>query len=105
MALKGLLRGSGAEVPHVHDVGGALRRNAGRLPEPAAAEMDFLVSASRRLREEREIALDGDEQTGTEPQALFSRADAGQALGTAGRVLDLCRGPGEDGSSSTPPAP
>ncbi len=105
MARKGLLRGSGVEVPHVHDVSGALRRNVERLPEPAAAEMDFLVSASRRLREEREIAFYGDEETGTEPEALFSRADADQALSTARRVLDLCRASGEGGSSSTPPAP
>jgi HEPN domain-containing protein len=89
MALKALLRASGAEVPHVHDVGEALRRSAVRLPDVATAELDFLVAASRQLREEREIAFYGDEEAGTDPETLFSRSDADEAL-HARRVLDLC---------------
>lgn len=93
MALKSLLRSAGAEVPKVHDVSGALRRNADRLPATAATEIDFLVSASRRLREEREIAFYGDEETTTGAETLFSESDAEDALGTARRVLAVCTGP------------
>jgi len=90
LALKSVLRAAGAEVPKVHDVSGALRRNAGRLPAHLAREIDTLVSASRRLREERELAFYGDEETDTEAESLFSRADADEALETARRVLHLC---------------
>jgi hypothetical protein len=90
LALKGVLRAAGAEIPKVHDVSGALRRNAGRLPPIVAAEIDALVSASRRLREERELAFYGDEDTDTEAEALFSRDDAADALATARHVVDLC---------------
>jgi len=92
LALKGLLRAVGAEVPRVHDVSGALRRNLDRLPVAVAAEIDTLVSASRRLREERELAFYGDEETDTEAEALFSRADADEALQTARHVIALCGG-------------
>ena len=78
-ALKGALREAGVEVPKVHEVSGALRRNTRRLPAHLAAEIDLLVSASRRLREERELAFYGDEET--EAEALFSREDAEDALG------------------------
>ena len=59
LALKGILRGAGAEIPKTHDVSGALRRNVHRLPPEIAADIDLLVSASRRLREERELAFYG----------------------------------------------
>ena len=89
-ALKGALREAGVEVPKVHDVSGALRRNTRRLPAHLAAEIDLLVSASRRLREERELAFYGDEETETEAEALFSREDAEDALRTTRRVVELC---------------
>lgn len=90
LALKGALRAVGLEVPKVHDVSAALLRNVDRLPGHLAAAIDDLVSASRRLREEREIAFYGDEETETEAEALFSRADAEDALRSARLVLDLC---------------
>lgn len=87
LALKALLRAAGAEVPKVHDVSGALRQNVDRLPPAVAAEIDTLVSASRRLREERELAFYGDEETETE--ALYARGDAEEALTLARRVMGL----------------
>lgn len=90
LALKGVLRAAGTEIPKVHDVSGALRRNVDRLPPAVAAEIDTLVSTSRRLREERELAFYGDEATDTEAEALFSQQDADEALRTARHVLDLC---------------
>lgn len=90
IALKGALRATGAEIPKVHDVSGALRRNVGRLPAEVAAQIDTLVSASRRLREERELAFYGDEEAGTDAEELFSEPDANEALGLARTVLMLC---------------
>ena len=90
LALKGILRSIGAEVPKVHDVSGALRRNADRLPARLAAAIDTLVSTSRHLREEREVAFYGDEETDTDAESLFSRADADDALAKARAVLKLC---------------
>jgi len=90
LALKGTLREAGVEVPKIHDVSGALRRHVDRLPSHLAVEIDALVSASRRLREERELAFYGDEETETEAEALFSRVDADDALTTARRVVELC---------------
>jgi len=92
LALKGILRAAGAEIPKVHDVSGALRRNAERLPAAVAADIDTLVSASRRLREERELAFYGDEETETGAEALFSQGDADEALGLARMVIELCTG-------------
>jgi hypothetical protein len=77
-------------VPKVHDVSGALRRNVGRLPPKLAAAIDTLVSTSRHLREEREVAFYGDEETDTDAESLFSRADADDALAKARTVLKLC---------------
>lgn len=90
LALKGALRAAGVEIPKIHDVSGALRHNVHRLPAAIAAEVDTLVSASRRLREERELAFYGDEETDTEAEALFTQADADDALGTARHVVALC---------------
>lgn len=90
LALKGALREAGVEVPKIHDVSGVLRSNLHRLPSHLTAEIDALVSASRRLREERELAFYGDEESGTDAEALFSRADADDALRTARHVVELC---------------
>ncbi len=89
LALKALLRAAAVEVPKVHDVSGSLRRNLDRLPAAAVADIDVLVSASRRLREERELAFYGDEETDTEAEALYARSDAEEALGLARRVLTI----------------
>jgi HEPN domain-containing protein len=84
-----VLRAAGVEVPKVYDVSGPLRRHVDRLPPAVAAEIDTLVSVSRRLREERELAFYGDEETDTEAEALYARGDAEEALALARRVLTL----------------
>ena len=96
LALKGVLRGAGVEVPKIHDVGDTLRDHVHRLPSQIGAEIDAVVSTSRRLREERELAFYGDEETGTEAETLFSRADADDALRAARHILELCRSPKAD---------
>jgi len=70
--LKRLLHAAGAEIRKVYDVSGALRRNLDRLAREVGAEIDTLVSASRRLREERELAFYGDEETDTEAERCCS---------------------------------
>lgn len=95
-----ILRGAGAEIPKTHDVSGALRRNVHRLPPAIAADIDTLLSASRRLREERELAFYGDEETDTDADALFSKADADDALGLARHVVGLCLAAIDQGPTS-----
>ena len=51
--------------------------------------IERLVSVSRRLRQEREISFDGNEELGAPPERLYSADDAGQALGDARFVIDL----------------
>lgn len=90
LALKGALREAGVEVPKVHDVSEALRQNADRLPPNLSSEIDLLTSASRKLREEREAAFYGDEDSGMTAEALYAREDADEALDLARRVVGLC---------------
>ncbi len=89
LALKGVLREAGVEVPKVHDVSGALRRNLDRLPPHLAAEIDTLVSASRRLREERELAFYGAEDL--TPSSFYRQSDAVIARDRAREVVAVVR--------------
>ena len=91
-ALKAVLRASGIEVPHVHDVGIFLVEHTERLPVAMRSHLDRVVSVSRRLRQEREVSFYGDEEVGAPPERLYSAADAEDALGDARFVLDLCEG-------------
>jgi HEPN domain-containing protein len=51
--------------------------------------MDELISISRSLRKERELAMYGDEESGVPPEELYTRIDAEYALNSARKVLDL----------------
>lgn len=88
MALKAALRLVGLEVPKVHDVGFFLRENRAMFPKWFDEHIDQLARASRGLRKDREASIYGDESLGLPPQALFSRADADQALQEAVYVLE-----------------
>jgi HEPN domain-containing protein len=90
LALKALLRASGIEVPHVHDVGVFLLDYERRLPPAAVPHLDRLVSVSRRLRQEREISFYGDEETGAPPDRLYTASDGDDALREARFVVELC---------------
>jgi len=90
LALKGLLRGAGLEVPHVHDVSAFLVEHSGRLPAVLLPHLDRLVSVSRRLRREREVSFYGDEESGAAPDRLYTGGDAEQAVGDARLVVELC---------------
>jgi HEPN domain-containing protein len=95
LALKGLLRRSGIEVPRVHDVSGVLRDKQSVLGEAVLLHLDRIVSISRRLRREREIAFYGDEETGLFGTALYTVADSDAAVADARWILGVCEpGPG-----------
>jgi len=79
----------GVEPPKWHDVGPVLRREQGRFPAWFRERMDELISISRSLRKERELAMYGDEESGVPPEELYTRIDAEYALDSARKVLDL----------------
>jgi HEPN domain-containing protein len=56
LALKGLLRAAGVEVPHVHDVSAFLVEHSERLPAVLKPHLDRLVSG---VRTSRPVGLDG----------------------------------------------
>lgn len=92
MALKAVLRMVGVEVPRVHDVGLWLREHRDKFPPGLGQDIDRLAAISRRLRREREVSFYGDEEVGAPPQALYTLADAQEALEEAGWVVGKCRG-------------
>ncbi|WP_376791316.1 HEPN domain-containing protein [Thermoflexus sp.] len=91
LALKGLLRYVGVEIPRTHDVGIWLKSHRDRLPPSVRTEVDRLASISRRLRLERELSFCGDEDLGTPPQQLYAEEDARTSLDEAAWVLRKCR--------------
>ncbi len=78
--LKAMLRLSGVEVPHLHDVGSLFKKYPDRFEN---FPIDKIVSISRRLREEREISFYGDELTESPAEILYSQEDADEAIGAA----------------------
>lgn len=91
LALKGILRHVGVEVPRTHDVSLWLKNYQNRLPPPLRNEVDRLASISRRLRLERELSFYGDEDVGAPPQRLYTEEDARIALEEARWVLKRCK--------------
>ncbi len=87
LALKALLRASGVDVPRVHDVTPILHAEHASLPESLAPHVDELADASRHLRRDRELAFEGAEDL--TPGEFYARTDAGRALGSARRVVEL----------------
>ncbi len=91
LALKGALRAVGVEVPRVHDVGGTLRQHSQRFPAALREAVAELVSISRRLGRERELAFYGDQDADTPPQELYGVEDAERALADGSRALSWAR--------------
>jgi HEPN domain-containing protein len=91
MALKAALRLVGLEVPKVHDVGFFLRENRALFPGWFQEHIDRLARTSRGLRKDREASIYGDESLGLPPQAIFSQADADEAVNEATYVLKQVR--------------
>jgi HEPN domain-containing protein len=86
LTLKGLLRSCGVSPPRVHDVSDVLLAERERLPPAAAAQLDRMVTVSRRLRRDRELAFYGAEDLTpsgfyTEEDARAARTDAEDLVG------------------------
>jgi hypothetical protein len=86
LTLKGLLRSCGVSPPRVHDVSDVLLAERERLPRELAGQVERMVSVSRRLRRDRELAFYGAEDLTpsgfyTEDDARAARTDAEELVG------------------------
>lgn len=87
LALKGLLRSHGVEVPRIHDVSDILNAEGERFPESIRRELQRMASISRDLRRDRELAFYGAEDL--TPSDFYSEADAIRARDGARLVAEL----------------
>lgn len=85
LALKGLLRHSGIEVPRVHDVSDVLFAQRGAIAAAIHSELETLADISRRMRRDRELAFYGSEDL--TPSEFYRRPDAERALREATHVV------------------
>ncbi len=63
LSLKACLRLVGIEPPKWHDIGPIIRRDRENFPEWFKEHVERIVSISRSLRKERELAMCGDEES------------------------------------------
>jgi HEPN domain-containing protein len=91
LSLKACLRLVGIEPPKWYDVGPTIRRERENFPEWFKEHVERIVSISRSLRKERELAMDGDEESKIPPEELYTRFDAEKAIEDAGSVLEIAR--------------
>ena len=91
LSLKSCLRLVGIEPPKWHDVGPIIRRERENFPGWFKEHVERIVSISRSLRKERELAMDGDEESKIPPEELYTRFDAEKAIEDAGFVLEIAR--------------
>ena len=87
LTLMGLLRSCGVSPPRVHDVSDVLLAERERLPPAAAAHLDRMVSVSRRLRRDRELAFYGAEDL--TPSGFYTEEDARAARTDAEYLVQL----------------
>jgi HEPN domain-containing protein len=91
LSLKACLRLVGIEPPKWHDVGPIIRRERENFPEWFKEHVERIVSISRSLRKERELAMYGDEESKIPPEELYTRFDAEKAIEDSGFVLEIAR--------------
>jgi HEPN domain-containing protein len=91
LSLKACLRLVGIEPPKWHDVGPIIRRERENFPEWFKEHVERIVSISRSLRKERELAMYGDEESKIPPEELYTRFDAEKAIEDAGFVMEIAR--------------
>lgn len=75
---KALVRYLGAEPARVHDVSAQLLELRGRLNKKFHASLEDLISSSKHLRRDRELAFYGSEDL--TPSEFYSRKDAEEAM-------------------------
>ena len=78
LCLKALLRASGMDVPRIHDVSALIQAQESSIGEPARSAIEKLVTASRTLRRDRELAFYGSEDL--TPSEFYTRQDADSAF-------------------------
>jgi HEPN domain-containing protein len=87
LTLKGLLRACGVSPPRVHDVSDVLLAESARLPRELAPHVERMVSVSRRLRRDRELAFYGAEDL--TPSGFYTVEDARAARTDAEALVEL----------------
>lgn len=78
---KALVRHVGAEPARVHDVSVQLAEIRSRIAEQHQTALDSLITTSRELRRDRELAFCGAEDL--TPSEFYSQADAEKAFSQA----------------------
>jgi HEPN domain-containing protein len=81
ITLKALLRAARIEVPQIHDVSPLLEQNREMFPAGIRPRIKELVSISRFLRRDRELAFYGSEDL--TPSEFYRKEDAETALAYA----------------------
>ncbi|HSJ09879.1 MAG TPA: HEPN domain-containing protein [Longimicrobiales bacterium] len=87
LTLMGLLRSVGVSPPRVHDVSEVLIAERERLPQELDPFVERMVSVSRRLRRDRELAFYGAEDL--TPSGFYSEDDARTARADAEELVQL----------------
>jgi HEPN domain-containing protein len=91
LSLKACLRLVGIEPPEWQDVVPIVRRERENFPEWFKEHVERVVSISRSLRKERELAMCGDEERKIPPEELYTKFDAEKAIEDARFVLEIAR--------------
>jgi len=86
LLLKAVLRNLGMEVPKTHDVSRALQEKQDLLPPSLKSNLEEIVSISRSLRKERELAFYGTEDW--IPTEEYSEKDSTEAIQKAEKIFD-----------------
>ncbi len=85
LALKGLLRSCGIEVPQVHDVSEVMAKEIAALPPALRPQVSKLGKISKSLRRDRELAFYGSEDL--TPKDFYTEEDAELAMSQAMTVV------------------
>ncbi len=86
LLLKALLRTLGLEVPKTHDVSRVLSDRKELLPELIRVHLEDIVTISRTLRKDRELAFYGTEDW--IPTEEYSAHDSEEAIGKAEKIFE-----------------
>lgn len=87
LALKALLRSCSIEAPRTHDVSGIMEAEKARLPAKVQKDLDRIVSISKDLRRDRELAFYGTEDL--TPSEFYSQKDAQKAFNDAEWIVKI----------------
>lgn len=86
LCLKAYLRYINVEVPRIHDVSGALMDNKNLLSGEVEKNISKIISISKSLRRDRELAFYGTEDL--TPSEFYSEEDATEARDSAKFIFE-----------------